>query len=90
MPTIVPPSRDQLGETIAALEALGGKAKTDFRLSRTRTGDAVLDVSDELYAKWDQSTGTDADESGADSDADDKSGADDKSAAPKPASRNRR
>lgn len=52
MPVIVPPSRNQLGEVIAELEALGGIAKQTFRITRTRTGVAVLDVSDDLYDKW--------------------------------------
>lgn len=52
MPVIVPPSRNQLGEVIAELESLGGVAKQDFRITRTRTGVAVLEVSDDLYGKW--------------------------------------
>ena len=55
MPTIVPPSRNELGDVIAELEALGGQAKTDFRISYARDGQAVLDVDDELYDKWESS-----------------------------------
>lgn len=87
MPTIVPPSRNQLGEVIVELESLGGKAKEDFRISRTRTGEAVLEVSDELYGKWDSGkskrVGLKADESDGDADtgSDADSGADAKKSA---------
>lgn len=52
MPVIVPPDRNQLGDAIVELEKLGGKPKQDFALSFNRWGETVLDVSDELYAKW--------------------------------------
>lgn len=60
MPIIVPPSRDELGDVIAELESLGGQAKTDFRISYTRDGQTVLDVSDELYDKWESSKDKDS------------------------------
>lgn len=52
MPVIVPPDRNQLGEVIVELEKLGGKPKQDFALSFNRWGETVLEVSDELYGKW--------------------------------------
>ncbi len=60
MPTILPPSRNQLGEVIAELEALGGHAKTDFRITSNRWGETGLEVTDELYEAWEAKANPDA------------------------------
>jgi hypothetical protein len=64
MPIIVPPSRNQLGEAIAELTALGGIVKQDFRLTFSGA-DAVLEVSDDLYKKWKKKNPAEAKESEA-------------------------
>jgi hypothetical protein len=59
MATIVPTTRDEVGEIIANLESLGGNAKQHFRLAYSRTNEAVVDVDDDLYDKWSAKFGGD-------------------------------
>lgn len=94
MPIIVPPSRNEVGDVIVELEALGGKAKQDFRMTRNRSNEVVLEVSDELYGKWDSGktkrVGRKADESDGETDAESDAENDDTADSQKSSARKRR